>query len=39
MFPSANKNIRRLLWLRTVIYVALVVIAFTILGVKTLLAH
>lgn len=39
MFPVQHKHVRRLLWLRNVIYVVLVVVAFAILGVKTLLAH
>lgn len=39
MFPVQDKNVRRLLWLRNVIYLVLVVVGFVILGVKTLLAH
>ena len=39
MFPVKDKNVRRLLWLRNVIYMVMVVVAFAILGVKTLLAH
>lgn len=39
MFPVRDKNVRRLLWLRNVIYLTLVIVAFVILGVKTLLAH
>jgi hypothetical protein len=39
MFLIANKNVRRLMWLRTVVYVTLVVAGFTVLGIKMLLAR
>ncbi len=39
MFPAPNKNLRRLQQLRWIIYIVMAVVAFTILGVKTLLAH
>jgi hypothetical protein len=39
MFPVKDKNVRRLLGLRNVIYLVLVVVAFAILGVKTLLGR
>jgi hypothetical protein len=39
MFPVANKNVRRLVWLRNVLYLILVVIGFAVLGIKTWLAH
>jgi hypothetical protein len=39
MFPVVNKNVRRLVWLRNVIYLTLVVVGLTALGIKALLAH
>jgi len=39
MFPGANKNLQRLQRLRWVMYLALTVAAFVVLGIKTLLAH
>ncbi len=39
MFPAHNKNLQRLQRLRWIIYVVMAVVGFTILGVKTLLAH
>lgn len=39
MFPIANKNVRRLVWLRNVIYLTLVVIGLAPLGIKAMLAH
>jgi hypothetical protein len=39
MFPIANKNVRRLMRLRNVLYVTLVVVGFAALGIKALLAH
>ena len=39
MSPIANKNVRRLVWLRNLIYLTLVVVGFAVLGIKTLLAR
>jgi hypothetical protein len=39
MFPIANKSVRRLVWLRSLIYLTLVVVGFAVLGIKTLLVH
>jgi hypothetical protein len=39
MFPVANKHVRRLVWLRNVLYLVLVVIGFAVLGIKTWLAR
>ncbi|GLQ47515.1 hypothetical protein GCM10007862_25660 [Dyella lipolytica] len=39
MFPIANKNVRRLVWLRNVIYLTLMVIGLAALGIKAMLAH
>jgi len=39
MFPIANKNVRRLVWLRNVIYLILLVVGLAVLGVKSLMTH
>jgi hypothetical protein len=39
MFPIANKNVRRLMWFRNMLYLILVILGFAILGIKTLLGH
>jgi hypothetical protein len=37
MLPAANKNLRRLQQLRSIVYLILLVIGFAVLGIKTLL--
>jgi len=39
MFPTAHKNVRRLIWFRNVLYVILAIVGFAALGIKTLLEH
>jgi hypothetical protein len=39
MFPIANKNVRRLVWPRNVIYLTLMVAGLAAIGIKAMLAH
>lgn len=39
MFPTVNSNLRRLQRLRSIAYLILIIVGFTILGIKTLLTH
>ena len=39
MFPTSSKNVRRLLWLRSALYVIFVIIGLAVLGIKTMLAQ
>jgi len=38
MLPAANKNLRRLQQLRSIVYLILLVIGFAVLGIKTLMS-
>jgi hypothetical protein len=39
MFPIANKNVRRLVWLRNALYVIFAIVGLAVLGIKAWLAH
>jgi len=39
MFPPQTKNLRRLYWFRTVLYVVMTVIGFVVLGISLLKKH
>jgi hypothetical protein len=39
MFPIANKNVRRLMWLRNALYVIFAIVGLAAVGIKAMLAH